>query len=194
MPSIKIIYTYFRESKAKRSYVYANKLLELDIKTPQPIAYVENRDVIGLTESYYICEHIEYDMMFRKLVAEPELPERLTILNQFTQFCYKLHENGVEFKDHSPGNTLIKKAGEDRYEFYLVDLNRMTFHKEMSLKQRMHNLRRLTPQLEMVSLITEEYARLSGENSEKLFKMLWEETSDFQKKFHRKQRLKKKFK
>ena len=109
----KIIYTYFRESKAKRSYVYANKLLELDIKTPQPIAYVENRDVIGLTESYYICEHIEYDMMFRKLVAEPELPERLTILNQFTQFCYKLHENGVEFKDHSPGNTLIKKAGEN---------------------------------------------------------------------------------
>ena len=58
----------------------------------------------------------------------------------------------------------------------------------------MYNLRRLTPQLEMVSLITEEYGRLSGESSEELFKMLWEETSEFQRKFHRKQRLKKKFK
>jgi len=190
----KIIYTYFRESKAKRSYEYALKLLEFGINTPQPIAYVEKRDALGLTESYYACEHIEYDMMFRKLVAEPDLEHRTEILNQFTQFCFKLHENGIEFKDHSPGNTLIKYVGHGNYDFYLVDLNRMTFHKHMSLKQRMHNLRRLTPQLEMVSLITEEYAKLSGENSEKLFKMLWEQTSDFQRKFHRKQRMKQKFK
>jgi hypothetical protein len=132
--------------------------------------------------------------MFRKLVAEPELENRTDVLNQFTEFCFKLHENGVEFKDHSPGNTLIKHTSDGKYDFYLVDLNRMRFHKHMNLKQRMHNLRRLTPQLEMVSIITEEYARLSGENSEKLFKMLWEETSHFQKKFHRKQRMKKKFK
>jgi len=190
----KIIYTYFRESKAKRSYDYALKLLTLGIKTPQPIAYVEKKDALGLTESFYVCEHIEYDFMFRKLVAEPELEHRTEILNQFTQFCYKLHENGVEFKDHSPGNTLIKDLGNGKYEFYLVDLNRMTFHRHMPLKQRMYNLRRLTPQLEMVGIITEEYARLSGENSEKLFKMLWEETSNFQRKFHRKQRMKRKFK
>ena len=190
----KIIYTYFRESKAKRSYDYALKLIDKGIKTPQPIAYQEHKDGIGLTESFYVCEHINYDFMFRKLVAEPEMDSRTEILNQFTQFCFKLHENGIEFKDHSPGNTLIKHIGNGKYDFYLVDLNRMTFHNNMSLKQRMHNLRRLTPQLEMVSLITEEYARLSGESSEQLFKMLWEETSKFQRKFHRKQRLKKKFK
>lgn len=190
----KIIYTYFRESKAKRSYEYALKLLELGIKTPQPIAYIEKKDGLGLTESYYVCEHIDYDFMFRKLVAEPDMEGRTEILNQFTQFCYQLHENGIEFKDHSPGNTLIKHIGGGKYDFYLVDLNRMTFHKKMSIKQRMYNLRRLTPQLEMVSIITEEYAKLSGESSEKLFQMLWEETSGFQRKFHRKQRMKKKFK
>ncbi|WP_371815938.1 hypothetical protein [Flavobacterium sp. CS20] len=89
---------------------------------------------------------------------------------------------------------MIKKVSDSHYEFYLVDLNRMAFHDSLTLQQRMFNLRRLTPKLDMVSIIADEYAKLSGENSEKLFKMLWEATSAFQKKFHRKKRFKKKFK
>lgn len=189
----KIIYTYFRPSKAKRSYLYALKLVDKNIGTPKPIAYVEKFDFIGLNKSYYICEHLEFDLMFRELVTNSEWPEHERILRAFTRFCYRLHENGIEFKDHSPGNTLIKKK-EDTYQFYLVDLNRMKFHKKMALQQRMYNLRRLTPKLDMVSIIADEYAKISGEHSEKLFKMLWEETSEFQRKFHRKKRLKQKLK
>lgn len=190
----KIIYTYFRPSKAKRSFDFAKKLIKFGIGTPQPIAYLELTDSIGLTESYYICEHQEYDFLFRLLVNEPEFPEHEAILRQFTQFCFKIHENGIEFKDHSPGNTLIKKIDSKKYDFYLVDLNRMRFHTSLSLEQRMANLKRLTPKLDMVSIIADEYAKLCGESSEKLFKMLWEQTSDFQRKFHRKQRMKKRFK
>ena len=190
----KIIYTYFRASKAKRSYDFALQLIDKNIGTPKPIAYVEEKDFLGLSNSYYVCEHLEYDLMFRELVTDSEWPEHEKILREFTAFCYQLHENGVEFKDHSPGNTLIKKVDDKHYEFYLVDLNRMRFHTQMTLQQRMFNLRRLTPKLDMVSVIADEYAKLSGENSEKLLKMLWESTSGFQKKFHRKQRFKQKFK
>lgn len=187
----KIIYTYFRASKAQRSYNYALKLIESNIGTPKPIAYIEKNDLIGLSNSYYVCEHLEFDLMFRELVTHSEWPEHEKILRAFTHFCFKLHEKGIEFKDHSPGNTLIKKS-DDTYKFYLVDLNRMRFHKYMTLQQRMFNLRRLTPKLDMVSIIADEYAKLKGENSEKLFKMLWEATSKFQKKFHRKKRFKQK--
>ena len=190
----KIIYTYFRASKAKRSYHFALQLIDKNIGTPKPIAYVEKKDVFGLTNSYYVCEHLEFDLMFRELVTDSEWPEHEKILREFTRFCYKLHENGIEFKDHSPGNTLIKKNDDDHYEFYLVDLNRMRFHDNMTLEQRMYNLRRLTPKLDMVSIIADEYAKLYDKNSEKLFKMLWEATSGFQKKFHRKKRFKQKFK
>ena len=190
----KIIYTYFRASKAKRSYDYALQLINKDIGTPKPIAYLEQKDIFGLTKSYYVCEHLEFDLMFRELVTHPNWPEHEKILREFTRFCYKLHENGIEFKDHSPGNTLIKKNDKNHYEFYLVDLNRMKFHEKMTLEQRIYNLRRLTPKLDMVSVIVDEYAKLSGEDSEKLFKMLWEATSGFQKKFHRKKRFKKRFK
>jgi hypothetical protein len=190
----KIIYTYFRPSKAKRSFEYAKKLRFFNIGTPQPIAYLENKDWLGLTYSYYVCEHLEYDFLFRQLVSDPYWPEHEIILRQFTRLCFKMHEHGIEFKDHSPGNTLIKKIGDAKYEFYLVDLNRMSFHKHMSLELRMSNLKRLTPKLDMVSVIADEYGKLCGESSEKLFKMLWEQTSNFQRKFHRKQRMKEKFK
>jgi hypothetical protein len=36
-----------------------------------------------------------------------------------------MHEASINFLDHSPGNTLIVKKSEGKYDFYLVDLNRM---------------------------------------------------------------------
>ncbi len=190
----KIIYTHFRPSKARRSFEYARKLRAYDIGTPQPIAYIENTDALGLSSSFYVCEHLQYDFLFRQLVSDPEWPDHELILRQFTQLCYRMHKHGIEFKDHSPGNTLIKKVDDEKYDFFLVDLNRMNFHKHMSLELRMANLKRLTPKLDMVSVIADEYAKLSGESSEKLFQMLWEYTSAFQRKFHRKQRMKERFK
>jgi hypothetical protein len=38
----KIVYKYFRKSKARRSFEFATILLENKIGTPQPIAYYEN--------------------------------------------------------------------------------------------------------------------------------------------------------
>lgn len=188
----KIIYKYFRKSKARRSYEYASKLLEMEIGTPQPIAYFENFDAIGLKDSYYVSEHLDCDLTFRELVLQPDFPEWETILRQFIQFSYTLHQKGIEFKDHSPGNTLIKKANDGRYEFYLVDLNRMSFHKEMPFEMRMRNLCRLTPKKEMVEVMSNEYAKVSGESEVKIFQTLWKMTSDFQYKYYRKKRLKKK--
>ncbi|WP_371815939.1 hypothetical protein [Flavobacterium sp. CS20] len=68
----KIIYTYFRESKAKRSYNFAQHLIAKNIGTPKPIAYVEDKDLIGLTSSYYVSEHLKCDLMFRELVTDSE--------------------------------------------------------------------------------------------------------------------------
>ncbi|MFY7742525.1 MAG: lipopolysaccharide kinase InaA family protein [Flavobacterium sp.] len=190
----KIIYRYFRKSKARRSYEYATYLKENGIGTPQPIAYFENYDFIGLKDSYYVSEQLDCDLTFRELVQIPEYPENEFILRQFTRFCYQLHQKGIEFKDHSPGNTLIRKNEKGVYDFYLVDLNRMEFHQNMSFELRMKNLSRLTPKKEMIIVMSNEYAKLSGEKEENVFELLWKYTSDFQYRFHRKKRIKKKLK
>ena len=190
----KIIYKYFRESKAKRSFTYATILLEKGIGTPKPIAYYEQNSLLGLEKSFYVSEHLQFDLMFRDLVENSNYPNGKIILKQFMNFCYKLHQNGIEFLDHSPGNTLIKKEKEDEYSFYLVDLNRMIFHEKMTFEERMKNLSRLTPFQDMIQIMSKEYALLSNEDEGLIFKTLWKYTSEFQYKFHRKKRIKNKLK
>lgn len=189
------VYKFVRDSKAKRSYNYALKLLDKNIGTPQPIAFAEYNSAIGLGKSFYVCEHIVTEYTFRDLVENPDLETNEAILRAFTIFCYKLHEAGVAFKDHSPGNTLIKVNEDNTFSFYLVDLNRMQFHEKMSFEQRMYNLRRLTPKKEMIAVMANEYAKLYQYKSEQeIFDLLWNLTSEFQTKFHRKQKMKKKLK
>lgn len=190
----KVAYRYFRKSKARRSFEYATILLEKGIGTPEPIAFLENFNILGLKDSYYVSEHLNADLTYRELVEIPDYPDHENILRQFTRFSFGLHEKGIEFLDHSPGNTLIKKNEEGNYDFFLVDLNRMEFHNSMSFEMRMKNLCRLTPVKEMVAVMSNEYSKLYKESEQKTFDTLWNYTADFQEQFYRKKRLKKKLK
>lgn len=191
----KIAYKYFRKSKARRSFEYASTLIEKGIGTPQPIAYFENYDLVGLKDSYYVSEHLQCDLTYRELVEIPDFPDHDNILRQFTQFSFELHEKGIEFLDHSPGNTLIKKTAEGKYDFFLVDLNRMEFHEAMDFDSRMKNLSRLTPKKEMIAVMSNEYSKLYLAQTEaEIFEKMWFYTNDFQERFAKKRRLKKKLK
>lgn len=185
------IYRFFRASKAKRSYEYANMLISKEIKTPEPIAYFENKSLFLLRDSFYVCKHLDYDFMIRDLIETENFPDFETILRQFTQFSFNLHENGIEFLDHSPGNTLIKRNDNNQYDFYLIDLNRMKFHQSMDFSLRMKNLRKITPHQEMIQIISSEYARLYHKNEDEVFKKMWKYTLNFQQKSTRKKKLKK---
>lgn len=188
-----IIYEYFRKSKAKRSYEFANILLKNGIGTPKPIAFFENFDWLGLKDSYYISEHLEADLTYRELINVPDYPNYDTILSQFTKFTFDIHEKGIEFLDHSPGNTLIKKGIDNQFQFYLVDLNRMKFHHKMDFDTRMKNFSRLTPKKEMIAMMSSEYAKYYLDKSEdEIFEKMWMETCRFRDSFERKKRIKNK--
>lgn len=187
------IYTFFRASKAKRSFEYANYLLEHQILTPNPIAFSEDYKNGLLSESFYISDHINYDFTFRELIHDPLFPERDFIIEQFTEFTFKLHEANVNFLDHSPGNTLIVKRGSFEYDFYLIDLNRMKFEK-MSIEKRMDNFKKMWISKHMVKVISKKYAALSGESEQKLFDELMKSSVAFKRKITKKKYLKRKLK
>ena len=189
-----VIYSFFRSTKAKRSYDYANYLLEHNIPTPFPIAYVEERNQFGLLgDSYYVSEQIDYDFTIRELIHDPLFPERNVILEQFTEFTFRMHEAKVNFLDHSPGNTLIIKKGAGQYDFYLIDLNRMQFE-NLSIEARMDNFKKMWLSKSMVKVIAKKYAELSGQSEEKLHAVLLEKTLDFKRKITKKKWLKRKLK
>ncbi|WP_375237848.1 lipopolysaccharide kinase InaA family protein [Aurantibacter sp.] len=179
------IYKYIRSSKAKRSFEYAVKLVEKGIKTPLPIAYFEASTFSGLKTSYYISEHVNYNFDFRDLIHKPKYPNRTLILEQFTAFTFKLHENNIDFLDHSPGNTLIVKKSDVDYEFYLIDLNRMRF-KSMSFDNRMHNFRRLWLSKTMINIMSKTYSELYQKSTEETHKLMTKYSYEFQKKVNRK--------
>ena len=187
-----IIYSFFRSTKAKRSFDYANYLIEHNILTPFPIAYIENRSGLGfLKDSYYISEQIDYDFTIRELIHDPLFPERNLILEQFAEFTFKMHEAKINFLDHSPGNTLVVKKDSGKYEFYLIDLNRMNF-KNLSIEDRMDNFKKMWLSRTMVKVIARAYAKLSNESEEKLHAILLGKTIQFKRKITKKKYLKRK--
>jgi hypothetical protein len=188
---IGFIYRFFRTSKAKRSYLHAKKLQEKNIGTPIPVGFYENNNSLQLLDSYYICEHLDADFVFKDLFSIPiEISE--PILKQFAQFCFLMHENGIEFLDHSPGNTLIKKSENNKYDFFLVDLNRMKFHKtKMDINMRMKNICKITPGIIFIEIISKEYARIIKLPEQKVFDLLHKYSTSFYKRFDKKKELKK---
>ncbi len=189
-----VIYSFFRSTKAKRSFDYANYLLEHGIPTPFPMAYIEDRNGLGLLgDSYYVSEQIDYDFTIRELIHDPLFPERNIILEQFTEFTFKMHEAKVNFLDHSPGNTLVIKKEQGKYDFYLIDLNRMQFE-DLSIEARMDNFKKMWLSRTMVKVIAKKYAELSGQPEEKLLSILLEKTIQFKRKITKKKWLKRQIK
>jgi len=158
----KLAYRYIRKSKAQRSFEFAKLLLKKGVLTPKPIAYAEQKLANGLNRSFYISENLEYDFTFRELINDKNFKNRKIILEQFAEFTFNLHELGIHFLDHSPGNTLIVEK-DSNYEFYLIDLNRMKFG-EMDFETRIKNFDRLSLTDEMIEIIVPKYAKLSKEN------------------------------
>ncbi|WP_026933935.1 lipopolysaccharide kinase InaA family protein [Christiangramia echinicola] len=163
------VYVFFRQSKAERSFKFAEELIKKGIGTPKPIAFAEETNKAALTKSFYVSEHLDYDLTFRDLDLKE--PAHEDILRAFSRFTFKLHENNIEFLDHSPGNTLIQINNGD-YLFYLVDLNRMNF-KPLNFNQRMKNFARLSPDREIIVIMAEEYAQLIGKSENEVFEKMW---------------------
>ncbi|MCX6061841.1 MAG: hypothetical protein NT103_06295 [Campylobacterales bacterium] len=157
----RIVYTFFRKSKAYKSYHNALRLEELNISTPEPIALIEFFESGLLEESYFISEFFDYDFTIRTPLLEP-LEDREAIFTAFAAYTYGLHQKAVWHLDYSPGNILIKKI-ESGYQFSIVDINRMEF-REITPLQGCENFNKLWASDEELEIMGREYARLSGFN------------------------------
>lgn len=160
-PINRIAYKYLRKSKARRSFEYAHLLISKNFNTPQPIAFVEFDNFFGLTSSYYICEHLDNVLTLREIYANPKFEDRETIIKKYTYLMHQLHESGIEFIDNTSANFLIKKEKND-YMFFIVDLNRMSFHNKISYGKRLRNISKTTNDGNLIKIISAEYARLTN--------------------------------
>ena len=181
----RIIYTYFRDSKAKKSYDNSVKLQNF---TPKPIGYIEFFKTRLINESYFISEKFEYDFTIREPLLDDTFEDRDTIFKTFARFTFELHQNNILHQDYSPGNILIKKEN-DEYIFKVVDINRMEF-RELNLNDRLKNFNKLWANDEQITIIAKEYAILCAEDENTCIAMALYENTKHKNKMRLKRRLK----
>ncbi|MFK5937581.1 MAG: lipopolysaccharide kinase InaA family protein [Sulfurimonas sp.] len=148
----RIVYSFFRDSKAKKSYQYSLKIKDF---VPKPISYIEFYEDNLLNDSYFISEQFVYDFTIREPLLDKNFKDRKEILQAFARFTLELHDNGIFHKDYSPGNILIKIENE-HYTFKIVDINRMSFF-ELSEEDRAKNFSKLWASEEALTTIATEY-------------------------------------
>lgn len=150
----RVAYSYFRDSKAKKSYEYSLKIGDF---TPTPIGYIEFYSSTLLKESYFISEKFEYNFTIREPLLDKSFEDREEIFKAFARFSLKLHNAGIFHNDYSPGNILIKKENSE-FLFKIVDINRMGFF-ELSQKDRAKNFSKLWASDDILKIIAQEYLK-----------------------------------
>jgi len=156
----RVAYTFFREGKAKKSFINAIKLQELGVNTPEPIGIIEFFSFGLLSESYFISRYEPYDFTIRE-VFHHKVDNVEQILKEFAKFTYEIHQKGVWHVDYSLGNILISKQDDGSYKFSLVDINRMEF-KEIPPKEGLKNFNKFWAKFdEDLPILAKEYARLA---------------------------------
>lgn len=160
----RIIYTFFRSSKASRAYEYAMILRKKGFDTPEPIAYLELKSKGLLSGSYFVSRQIFDFRMMREFADGSPITGREDIIEALGIYVARLHQAGILHLDLSVGNILFKKD-EKGIHFWLVDLNRMRFC-TIGLEKGCKNFERLRGCDAFFELLARSYAKERGFDSD----------------------------
>ena len=156
----RIIYTFLRPSKAQRAYDNAFTLLQHQVPTPAPVAYLLFRSNGLLSDAYLVTSFCPFRRSFYEL-GEGGLDGREDLVRAFAVFSARLHQEGILHLDYSPGNILFD--GQDgRWSFCLVDINRLRIGGPVSWCRGCRGFGRLWGTPAMMRLLADSYAEARG--------------------------------
>ena len=160
------VYAHLRRSKALRSMLNAQRLLELGVLTPDPIACIEYHDSGCLRRSYYICRYWRHNYNLTSLLYRGDSHDSDTanLLDQLVRYTIVQHNHGVLHRDYNPGNILVR-ATATGYDFALIDLNRLHFT-HLDMNDRISTLVRIATQTDHLRTIGRQYSTLYGADSD----------------------------
>jgi hypothetical protein len=168
----RLMYSWFRSTKAKRSYRVARRLEKIGINTPKPVGYIEVYGRWGiLKKAFYVSIYYEHDFDLTA-VLNTDNGDQERILSCFSQYmAHVVHPLGAWHNDLSSGNVLVNVKGEEDWSFSFIDLNRVKFKRYISPARGLINLKKLTNKPVFLALMAEQYA-LAANRREQLYAAL----------------------
>ena len=166
------MYSWFRATKAKRSYRVARRLEKHNINTPAPVGYVEVYGKWGILEkAFYVSLYLEYDYDMADVLDE-NIAKQEVILARFADYMAQVvHPAGAWHNDLSPGNVLINRKEDGEWSFSFIDLNRMVFRRYISSIRGLTNLKKMSNKPVALSLMAQQYA-ISSKRNPQFFSIL----------------------
>lgn len=120
----RIIYGRLRRGKARRAFDNASRLVDMEIRTARPVAFIEERGIL-YGRSYFISEQLGSE--WKVLRGAHEWPDFDVVARELACYLARLHRLQVWMKDFSPGNVLLRRSEDGKMDFALIDINRMEF-------------------------------------------------------------------
>lgn len=158
----RIIYTFFRATKACRAYRNGVELLRRGVRTPRPMAYIDFRDKGLIADSYYVCEECDWPPI-ADLLRKPDHFDR-PLARDFARFALSLHRKGILHGDLNETNTLYHLNPDGTHDFAVIDINRMEFTppRRAPWAKRKDNLTRFTNRMDVFEYVAKEYSAAGG--------------------------------
>ncbi len=129
-------------SKAQKELMASQILKDKDIPVADIIAYGVEKSNIFEQKEWLVIREIEgeklKDFVFNKFFKLSKKKQK-KIINDFSLYIRKLHDNGVLHKDPNLGNFLIRQKGDENF-FYLLDLSDVIIKPFLSIDERFNNL------------------------------------------------------
>lgn len=158
----RIVYSFFRKTKAKRAFENSMKLKKHNVNTPEAIAYIEIKKLGVLQDCYYIYRYSNYSQLSETL-DKVEVSDK-DLIDQFAEFVVTLHLNHIFHNDLNPSNVLYKRdPSTGKIDFQLIDINRIRFkQKGQSYDYYLRNLARIVDSNSWSVYFMNRYERYMG--------------------------------
>ena len=161
----RFIYSFFRQTKAKRAFLNARTLRSRGFVTPLELGYIEIWKKGLFEDGYLITEYTE-DAAIAELLVHRKEGSCKDLAKSFAKFVVNLHLNGIIHLDLNSTNVLYNKENNEFY-FSLIDINRMKVYpknKKISKEKCLKNLNRFTIDYDLFHYVLAEYAKYRGWN------------------------------
>jgi tRNA A-37 threonylcarbamoyl transferase component Bud32 len=141
----------FRASKAMRAWRMGNRLLELGINTPVPLAIGEQRTLQWLRKSFLITREVprftaldHYLTICNMPSSKEKIERKKAFIKSLAENIREMHDKGLAHSDpKADDNILVQKDRNRGVAFYFVDLDGCVLRRKLSRYQRIRDLTNL---------------------------------------------------
>lgn len=186
----RIVYTYFRKSKAERAFRYACRFRQKGVNTPEEVAFIEYRRHGLFYDSYFISTACHDPAVTQRLPKTGDFDHPLA--DALALFLAGLHQKGILHGDLNLNNILYQADAEGNYRFTLIDTNRTRFLEAPSRRACIDNLKRITHRRDLLQYIVGQYASARGWDTELCVRQVVVALDKFEQRNLWKKKLKKK--